>query len=296
MEKITTKELKGEELRNLLEELKLSLVESDVAYEVAEKLAEELGEKLEGKRIPRRTDVEEIIKDALKNILNKSLASYNADLFSKAKKKCVEGNPLKIVFLGVNGVGKTTTIAKFAYMFKQRGFTPVVAAADTFRAGAQEQLKIHAEKLGVPIVSGKYGADPASIAFDAIRYAESRGFCVVLIDTAGRMHVDRDLVEELRKIVRVVQPDYKILVLDALTGNDALQQARFFDESVGVDMVVLAITPDYGNRIYLWHPWEKGIAPVEPWPYVDVPIYDYLKRLEERGEDPSEYDSIWYYY
>jgi fused signal recognition particle receptor len=162
------------------------------------------------------------------------------DLVEEAKRLCSEGKgPLKIVFLGVNGVGKTTTIAKIAYLFKKSGMTPVIAAADTFRAGAQEQLKIHASRLGIPIVTGRYGADPASVAYDAVAHASSKGFCVVLIDTAGRMHTDRDLVDELRKIIRVVKPHYKVLVLDALTGNDAVEQARFFDEAVGVDMVIL---------------------------------------------------------
>ena len=160
------------------------------------------------------------------------------DLVAEARSRSPE-NPLRIVFFGVNGVGKTTTIAKFAYMFRRNGITPVIAAADTYRAGAQEQLRRHAEKLGVPFIGGRYGADPASVVYDAIEYARARGYRVILADTAGRMHTDRDLMEELRKITRVAKPDYRALVVDALTGNDAVEQARFFDGAVGIDFIVL---------------------------------------------------------
>ncbi len=240
LEKITTKELRGEELLEALEELKIQLVESDVAFDVAEKLAESLRERLEGRRVSRSEDLGRIVGEALRESLSEVFKGLRApDLVEEARSKCRGGESLRIVFLGVNGVGKTTTIAKIAYMYRENGITPVVAAADTFRAGAQEQLKIHASRLGIPIVTGRYGADPASVAYDAIAHAEAKGFCVVLIDTAGRMHTDRDLVEELKKIVRVSKPHYKVLILDALTGNDAVEQARFFDQAVGVDMVIL---------------------------------------------------------
>ncbi|WP_253823002.1 signal recognition particle-docking protein FtsY, partial [Acidianus sp. RZ1] len=147
--------------------------------------------------------------------------------------------PYVVMFFGVNGVGKTTTIAKFAYMLKKRGLKVIVAAADTFRAAAQEQLAIHCEKLEIPLVRGKYGGDPASVAFDAIQSAKSRGFDVVLIDTAGRMHTDKDLTEELKRIVRISKPDLKLLVLDSLAGNDALEQAKYFERVVDYDGVIL---------------------------------------------------------
>lgn len=124
-------------------------------------------------------------------------------------------------------------------MLKQQGLRVIVAAADTFRAAAQEQLALHCKKLEIPIVKGKYGGDPASVAFDAINSAKSRNIDVVLIDTAGRMHVDKDLVEELRRIVRIAKPNLKILILDALAGNDALEQARYFNQMVGYDAVIL---------------------------------------------------------
>jgi fused signal recognition particle receptor len=238
-ETIKTREIKEEDLDPLLEELIIELAESDVALEVAEEIAEKLKRELVGRKIPRFSDLRDYVIGALEkaiiDILSKGYKPL--DLIGEAAKH--SGEPLKLVFFGVNGVGKTTTIAKFAYMFKRNGITPVIAAADTFRAGAQEQLRKHAEKLGVPFVGGRYGADPASVVYDAIEYAKARGYRVVLADTAGRMHTDRDLMEELRKITRVAKPDYKILIVDALTGNDAVEQAKFFDSAVGIDFIVL---------------------------------------------------------
>ncbi len=239
-EVVATKTLSEEDLEPILEELVISLAESDVAFEVAEEIAESLKRRLVGTKVPRFKDAREVVLKALEEslveILSKGYRRLN--LVAEAKSRSPE-NPLKIVFFGVNGVGKTTTIAKFAYMFKNAGVTPVIVAADTFRAGAQEQLRRHAERLGVPFIGGRYGADPASVVYDGIEYARARGYRVVLADTAGRMHTDRDLMEELRKIVRVARPDHKALVVDALTGNDAVEQAKFFDEAVGIDFIVL---------------------------------------------------------
>jgi len=232
-----------EKLEELLEELKLELLASDVAYEVAEEVKAKVLEMVSEVR-----SEEDLIK-SLRSVIESYFKSVEYfDLLSEARMY----KPYKIVFLGINGVGKTTTIAKIALMFKENGFKPIMVAADTFRAGAQEQLRIHGSKIGVPVFSGKYGADPASIAYDAINYAVNRGFNVILIDTAGRMHVDVDLVEELKKIVRVVKPHRKILIVDALTGNDAVEQARVFNESVGVDAVIVTKVDAY----------EKGGVPL----------------------------------
>ena len=237
---LTQKELSEDVLEPLLNQLLIDLIESEVAYEAAQTLVDTIKGKLIGTKIPRFTSVEEYIfrtlKETLVTILEKSYA--NLDLVEIASKR-PGSNPLRLVFFGVNGVGKTTTIAKFAYLFKQNKITPVIVAADTFRAGAQEQLRKHAEKLGIPFIGGKYGADPGAVVFDAMEYARSRGYRVLLVDTAGRMHTDYDLMEELKKIVRVSKPDYKILVLDALAGNDSIEQSRFFDEAVGVDFIVV---------------------------------------------------------
>jgi len=238
-EKVSYKELTEEDLSEILDELFMQLIEADVAYEVAEDIINAVRETLVGSKVRRGESVEPLVVSALRGKLLEILGGSPPDLVEEAKSRKPGERPLVIVFLGVNGVGKTTTIAKIAYMMKQAGITPVLAAADTFRAGAQEQLKVHAERLGVPIIQGRYGADPASVAHDAIGYAQARGYRVVLIDTAGRMHVDYDLMGELRKIVRVSKPDYKVLVVDSLTGNDAVEQARRFNEEVGVDTIIL---------------------------------------------------------
>ncbi|MEB3774380.1 MAG: signal recognition particle-docking protein FtsY [Desulfurococcales archaeon] len=238
-DRIAYKTLSVGDMEEYLEELLIGLVEADVAYDVAEDLVEEVKRRLTGAKVKRGEDVERIVKDAIRSRLREVLSIKAPDPLEEARRKCSMGEPYVIVFLGVNGVGKTTTIAKMAKMFKDAGLTPVVAAADTFRAGAQEQLEIHAKRLGIPIVKGGYGRDPASVAVDAINHARARGYCVVLVDTAGRMHVDRDLMNELRKIIRVSRPDMKILVVDSLTGNDAVEEARKFDEAVGIDAVIL---------------------------------------------------------
>ncbi|WP_131160646.1 signal recognition particle-docking protein FtsY, partial [Aeropyrum pernix] len=254
--------LKPEDLEPVLDDILIDLVESDVALEAAESIVAGVKEGLTGYRVRRGEPVEKVVRDALRKALLTLLdPGPRPDLAAEARRRC-GGRPLVILFLGVNGTGKTTTIAKVAYMLRKAGVTPVIAAADTFRAGAQEQLAVHAEKLGVPIVRGRYGGDPASVAYDAVKHAESRGFCAVLVDTAGRMHVDSNLVEELRKIVRVVKPDYKILVVDSLTGNDAVEQARLFDEAVGVDGVIVTkvdADPKGGTLVSVAHAIRKPI-------------------------------------
>jgi len=234
---VSKKELTEEELKKVFDEMELSLVESDVAYEALPALFDELKKKLVGAKVSRfdSSEVMELIKEALVDIIAR--VEPKEDLVDLIRSSGVR--PFIIVFLGVNGVGKTTTIAKVANKLLKAGMKPIIVAADTFRAGAQEQLALHAERLGVPFFKGKYGADPAAVAKDAVIYATKKGLDVVLVDTAGRMHVDVDLVEELRKVVRVVKPHMRILVLDALTGNDSLEQLRYFDSNVGFDAVIL---------------------------------------------------------
>lgn len=237
---VLTREVKEKDIQPFLDELVISLVESDVAYEVAETIVAKIKEKLVGKRIDRKSSLEEVINEALEEALKEIFPASTINLLEAVKKKWSEKRePLKIMFMGVNGVGKTTTIAKVAFMLKNNGITPVIVAADTFRAGAQEQLEVHARRIGVPIIKAKYSSDPAAVAYDAVAFAKKRNYQVVLIDTAGRMHTDRDLMEELRKIVRVVKPDLKILVVDSLTGNDAVEQARVFNKNIGVDGFIL---------------------------------------------------------
>ncbi|HDO41912.1 MAG TPA: signal recognition particle-docking protein FtsY [Candidatus Bathyarchaeota archaeon] len=238
--KVTTTELKAEKLQPILEEFKLSLVENDVAFPVAEKICEELASRLEGRQIKRLEDKRKIVKEALQQILLEILnTGEKIDLLKMAEEKRRKGEPLVIVFVGINGTGKTTTIAKIAKMFSKNGYSVVLACSDTYRAGSIEQLGEHAKRLGVRMIKHTYGADPAAVAYDAINYAKAHGINVVLIDTAGRIQTDRNLMNELAKIKRVINPDLTILTVDALTGNDAVMQAEEFDKAVGIDGTIL---------------------------------------------------------
>ncbi|MEK6920058.1 MAG: signal recognition particle-docking protein FtsY, partial [Thermoproteota archaeon] len=148
--------------------------------------------------------------------------------------------PLIIVFVGINGTGKTTSIAKLAYILQKRGRTAILASSDTYRSGAIEQLEEHARRIGVRMIKHQYGADPAAVAFDAVNYARAHGVNAVLVDTAGRMGTNTNLLEEMKKIVRVTKPDLTILVVDALTGNDAMEQGKVFSQAVRIDGIILA--------------------------------------------------------
>ena len=239
-QKVAYKEITEDDFEDIEDELVLELAESDVAYDAAVEIVDSVKAQLVGSKVKRGVNVEKVVEESFRKAVLEVLSKPGKiDLVTEIENRCRKGEMVKIMFLGVNGVGKTTTIAKIAYILKKKGITPVIAATDTFRAGAQEQLRMHAERLSVPFIGGKYGADPASVGYDAIRFAEARGYCVVLIDTAGRLHVDSDLMEELKKVARVTKPDFKILVVDSLTGNDALDQVRFFDEAVSIDGVVL---------------------------------------------------------
>ncbi|MEM1611243.1 MAG: signal recognition particle-docking protein FtsY [Sulfolobales archaeon] len=234
---IATKEIRYEDVLKVSEELIIKLVEADVAYEVAEEIIRGVAKRLDGTRIGRFEDLEvfvgEKLRETIRDILRRGV--WEGDLISMARSR----KPFKIVFMGVNGVGKTTTIAKVARYLSKNGLKVLVVAGDTFRAGAQEQLAIHCSRLGIPLFRGKYGSDPGAVVFDAIRHAEKSGYDVVLIDTAGRQHTDRDLMEEIKKIIRISRPDLRVLVLDSLTGNDAVNQAKEFDKHVGVDIAIL---------------------------------------------------------
>ncbi|MCZ3366591.1 MULTISPECIES: signal recognition particle-docking protein FtsY [Methanobacterium] len=236
---VTKKTISEKDIDDILFELEMSLLESDVAMEVAEKIINSVKEDLVGRKIRRRSDVAEFTRDALKKAISEILGVETKDLKEMADKAQKSGEPLKIMFVGINGTGKTTTIAKVATYFINEGYTPVIAAADTFRAGAIEQITHHADNIGVKIIKHKKGADPAAVAYDAVEHAKAKGKEIVLIDTAGRMQTNVNLMDEMKKIKRVVKPDLIIYVGDSLTGNDAVEQASKFDEAVGVDGIVL---------------------------------------------------------
>lgn len=282
IEKISYTELRSDDIEKIENEIIFSLAEVDVAVEVAEFLVKKLKERIEGYKIKRGIDKKYIIKQFLRDILLELFEQAGClDLLEKVKEKREGNNPLIILFVGPNGHGKTTTIAKVAKWFTKNGFSVVIAAADTYRAGAIEQLEIHAERIGVKVVKHNYGADPAAVAYDAVAYARKHKIDVVLIDTAGRLQSDINLMEEMKKIARVINPDLKIFVGDALTGNDALDQAIRFNEAIGIDGSILTkIDADVkgGAAISIIYATKKPIIFIGTGQgYDDLQIFDYKK-------------------
>lgn len=238
--KITTTELKADKLQLVLSDFKLNLIENDVALPVAEHICNEMEKRLTGGEVKRLEDRKEVVHRNLQLVLLEILnTDEKLDLWQIVEEKKKNRDPLVIAFVGINGTGKTTTIAKIAKLFMKRGYTVVLACSDTYRAGSIEQLEEHAKKLGVRMIKHRYGADPAAVAFDAIKHAEAHHVNVVLIDTAGRIQTNKNLMNELAKVKRVVNPDLTLLVVDALTGNDAVMQAEEFNRSVGIDGAIL---------------------------------------------------------
>jgi len=238
--KITTTELEAEKLRPLLSDFKLNLVENDVALPVAERICDEMEKRLDGVQIKRLEDRRKIVKANLREVLlDTMLANDKVDLLRAIEEKRKKGEPYVIVFVGINGTGKTTTIAKVARFLTKKGHSVVLAGSDTYRAGSIEQLEEHAKRLGLRMIKHKYGADPAAVAYDTVNHAKAHGTNVVLIDTAGRIQTNRNLMNELAKIKRIVDPDLTVLTVDSLTGNDAVMQAEEFHKSVDIDATIL---------------------------------------------------------
>jgi len=228
-------EIKEKDVDDVLEELELSLLEADVAFDVASEVVRFIKSSLIGKRV-KSGEVEKTVKEVVREALWEQLKQEKPDLLSLPDSK---EKPFKILFLGPNGAGKTTTMAKIADIFIKSGKTVVFSASDSYRAAAIEQAEAHAEKLGVKVIKHSYGADPAAVCFDAINYAKSHGIDVVLMDTAGRQETNRNLMDEMRKIVRVAKPDFKIFVGESIAGNAIVEQVKTFKEAVGLDGVIL---------------------------------------------------------
>lgn len=240
MERLSYRELTPGELDEALEELQLELIESDVAYPVAEKLIASLKSRLLGVKTRRLGESETPFREALRQALLELFdASGHLDLAALVAAKSSSQSPYVMVFVGVNGSGKTLTLAKVAGFLRERGFTVALACSDTFRAGAIEQLEALASRLGIKAVRHQYGGDAAAVAYDAISYAKAHGIDAVLVDTAGRMQTRRNLMDEMRKIAQVAKPDLVVFVGDALTGNDAVNQAEEFAKAVGIDASIL---------------------------------------------------------
>jgi fused signal recognition particle receptor len=263
IDKLSKTELTPQNLEPLLWDLKIRLIENDVALSVADELCDELEKTLTGAEIGRFEDKKNRVSTVFRKALQEVIQTpQNLDLFDLIAQKRRERTPLILVFVGVNGTGKTTTIAKLAHHFIKRGYSVVLAGSDTYRAGSIEQLEGHGKNLGIRVIKHAYGSDAAAVAFDAIQYAKNRGINTVLVDTAGRMQTNRNLVDEMKKIVAVAKPHGIILVVDALTGNDAVEQSRIFNEAIGIDGVILTkLDADVkgGAAISIAHATQKPI-------------------------------------
>ncbi len=224
------------DLEGPLWDLEMALLESDVALSVAGSITGAVKEELLGSHKKIGANTAEIVETALRNSLLSVMSEemFDFDDFIKNAPK-----PVKIVFIGVNGTGKTTTIAKVASRLKEKGYSVVIASGDTFRAGATEQMEKHAERLGIKLIKHQYGGDPAAVIYDAVQHATAQHRDVVLADTAGRMHTNVNLMDQLRKICRVTPPDLVIFVDEAVAGNDAVERAREFNTAVPIGGNVL---------------------------------------------------------
>ena len=224
------------DLEDQLWDLEMALLDSDVEMSVAEEMLESIRESLIGEMRAQVDTTEELVTEALRDALLDVIAVGQFDFERRVREA---DKPVTIVFTGINGVGKTTTIAKLSQYFEERGLSTVMANGDTYRAGANEQISQHAEALDTEIITHEQGGDPAAVVYDAVEYAEANGIDVVLGDTAGRLHTSEDLMEQLSKIDRVVEPDMTLFVDEAVAGQDAVERAREFDDAAAIDGAVL---------------------------------------------------------
>ena len=236
---VREKTIQEKHVEDILFELEMELLQGDVAMEVATEVVESVKDNLVGKKIKRSNDITEYTYYALKDAVEEIISIPGKSMTEMIEEKKSQGEPLVVMFVGINGTGKTTTIGKLANYYLKKGYTPVIAASDTFRAGAIEQVTHHADNVGVKIIKHQKGSDPAAVAFDAVEHARAQGKELVLIDTAGRMQTNTNLMDEMKKIKRVSKPDLVIFVGDAITGNDATEQARKFNEAIDIDGVIL---------------------------------------------------------
>ncbi|MDY6768880.1 MAG: signal recognition particle-docking protein FtsY [Candidatus Nanohaloarchaea archaeon] len=232
-ETVAETELTEDAFDDLFWELEQGLLQNNVAVDVIDALRDDMRDALVGASVPRRK-AGSVVEDAVQDAIRDVLTQRGVDLEQVVQ----ENTPALVLLVGFNGSGKTTTAAKLASMLQRDGYEPVLAAGDTFRAASIEQLQEHADALDVPCISHEYEADPAAVIYDAVEHAEKEGKDVVLADTAGRSHADRNLMDELAKIVDVNDPDLTLLVVDALVGNDVLEQADAYEE-IGFDGIVL---------------------------------------------------------
>lgn len=232
-------EIKEKDLTKLLEDLELSLLSVDVSLELTEKLKQNIKQELVGKKVKAKEDLAQVTWNSIRSTIKEELREPEKYLDEEAQEK---EEPYVVMFVGPNGHGKTTTIAKVSHLLQEKGMETVLAAADTFRAASIEQLQNWTDKLDTKLIKHDYGADPAAVCYDAKNHAESKDKQVVLIDTAGRSELDKNLMNQLEKIKKVVKPDKTIYVTEAVAGNTAVKQADEFNQKIGLDGFILTKT------------------------------------------------------
>jgi fused signal recognition particle receptor len=277
-----TVSLDEETFEKIWHNLEIILIENNVAIAVIDSIKDKLKTELVSREL-KKSEIENIIRDSIKKVIF-DLLIESFDILQKIREA---EKPFVMVFFGINGSGKTTTIAKIANMLKKNRMSCVFAASDTFRAASIEQLQKHASKLNIPVVKHDYGADAAAVAYDAIAYAKSHSIDVVLVDTAGRMHTEKNLMREMEKICRVTKPDLKIFIGESIVGNDVIEQAKSFNSSVGIDAVILTkadVDERGGAAISIGHVTGKPIIYLATGQdYEDIIPFDKAKLLEQIG-------------
>jgi fused signal recognition particle receptor len=269
------------DLAEALSELEMTLLECDVALQVTDAIIASVRTNLIGKHRKIGSSIDDLVVGALKSALLEVLGT-GFDLVQYIK---THPHPVKILFTGVNGTGKTTTIAKIGFFLKKQGFTVVIGAGDTYRAGAIEQIGVHAERIGLKIIQHQEGADPSAVLFDTVQYAVSHKIDVVLADTAGRFHTKSNLMNQLEKIKRVMKPDLVVYVDEAVAGNDAVVRAAEFERTVGADAVVLTkadMDSRGGAAISIAHTIGKPLMFLGTGQgYDDIMLFDPVQVVEE---------------
>ena len=235
-QKITTTKITDDQFDNLFTDLEITLLENNVALSVVDSIRDHLKHDLVNTPL-KRGHISDAIATSLKNSIRELLITNTQDLIVNIRHK--KDKPYIIVFVGVNGSGKTTTIAKIASLLKQHHITTILVAGDTWRAASIQQLEEHGKKLGIKVIKQDYGSDPAAVAYDGIKAAQAQHIDTVLIDTAGRQHSNKNLMEEMKKIIRIAKPDLKIFIGESITGNDSVEQSQAFNDAIGIDGIIL---------------------------------------------------------
>lgn len=281
LDKFKHPKISEEDLEKYLNELEILLLENNVALEIVDKIIKNLKQKIIEEEVSKK-EIEKKINEYLKNILNDILIEP-FDFSEEIK----ENKPYVVLFCGINGTGKTTTIAKVANMLKEKKISCVMAAADTFRAASIEQIKKHGENLNIKVISSNYGSDPASVGYDAIQYSKKNKIDCVLIDTAGRMHTDKNLLREIEKISRVCNPNLKIFVGESITGNDAIEQAKAFNDAIEINGIILSkadIDEKGGTALSIGQAINKPVLYLGTGQnYEDLEFFDKKKFIEKMG-------------